>query len=117
MKMVNSQIDNLADTELGSLSVETLDDKQFSGMNLAQLLEAVPADYPHTHLFVFDDRSAAEEECSLTVLDLHYQNGRTFRTVPEEVESIDNNLSISNMDWEDFTTRCDEEGVFRGFSG
>jgi hypothetical protein len=28
---------------------------------------------------------------------------------------VDNNLNISNMDWEDFSGAAGEDGVFRGF--
>jgi len=28
---------------------------------------------------------------------------------------VENNLNISNMDWEEFASAVDEGGVFRGF--
>jgi hypothetical protein len=28
---------------------------------------------------------------------------------------VENNLSLANMDWEDFAATVDEDGVFRGF--
>jgi hypothetical protein len=33
----------------------------------------------------------------------------------EELSSVENNLSISNMDFDDFAAAADEHGVFRGF--
>lgn len=41
--------------------------------------------------------------------------GRTFRALPSEVNGIESNLSIANMDWEDFAESVDDDGVFRGF--
>jgi hypothetical protein len=38
-----------------------------------------------------------------------------LRTIPSEMWGIENNLSISNMDFEDFSNVVDEDGVFRGF--
>ena len=38
-----------------------------------------------------------------------------FRRIPSELWSIDNNLNIANMDWENFAATVDEGGVFRGF--
>jgi hypothetical protein len=47
--------------------------------------------------------------------ELNGQVGRTFRSVPWEVEPIVANLSISNMDFFEFADRADADGVFRGF--
>ena len=49
------------------------------------------------------------------VNDFDEQVGRTFRTIPQEVETIVANLSISNMDFHEFADRADTDGVFRGF--
>jgi hypothetical protein len=43
------------------------------------------------------------------------QFGRTFRAIPQEVEPIVANLSISNMDFREFADSTDPDGVFRGF--
>jgi hypothetical protein len=47
--------------------------------------------------------------------ELNQQVGRTFRSVPQEVEPIVANLSTSNMDFFEFADRVDSDGVFRGF--
>jgi hypothetical protein len=39
----------------------------------------------------------------------------TFRVVPAEMWSVQNNLSIANLDWEDFAGSLDDEGICRGF--
>jgi hypothetical protein len=54
-------------------------------------------------------------EHPILVLDLADELGRIFRVVPREVSSIDNNLSIANMDWSDFADNVDADGVFHGF--
>ena len=41
--------------------------------------------------------------------------GATFRCVPSAVQAVENNLSIANMDFEEFAGAVDEDGVFRGF--
>ena len=43
------------------------------------------------------------------------QYGATLRVVPSEMWSIQNNLTISNMDWEEFADNVDDDGVLRGF--
>jgi hypothetical protein len=40
---------------------------------------------------------------------------RPFRCIPHELWSIDNNLNIANIDWEDVAGAVDECGVFRSF--
>ncbi|MFF0717196.1 DUF6924 domain-containing protein [Micromonospora sp. NPDC003816] len=43
------------------------------------------------------------------------QYSATFRVVPSEMWSVQNNLTIANMDWEDFAENVDGDGIFRGF--
>lgn len=38
-----------------------------------------------------------------------------FRVVASELPSVENNINLANMDWEDFTQAVGEDGVFRGF--
>jgi hypothetical protein len=47
--------------------------------------------------------------------DFAGQAGRTFRSIPSEVEPIVANLSLANMDFAEFEDRVDPDGVFRGF--
>jgi hypothetical protein len=35
--------------------------------------------------------------------------------LPSQIQAIENNLSIANMDFEDFADSVDADGVFRGF--
>jgi hypothetical protein len=35
--------------------------------------------------------------------------------VPAQIQGIENNLSIANMDFDDFAGAVDSGGVFRGF--
>jgi hypothetical protein len=47
--------------------------------------------------------------------ELNEQVGRTFRSIPSEVEPIVANLSLANMDFAEFADNTDPEGIFRGF--
>jgi hypothetical protein len=38
-----------------------------------------------------------------------------FRCVSPELWDVENNLSIGNMDWEEFVSEIGHDGVFRGF--
>jgi len=50
------------------------------------------------------------------VMDLSTERGRAFRVIPSEIEGVENNLSLANMDFEEFANAADPDGVFRGFS-
>jgi hypothetical protein len=47
--------------------------------------------------------------------ELNEQVGRTFRSIPSEVEPIVANLSLANMDFAEFADNTDPAGIFRGF--
>jgi hypothetical protein len=47
--------------------------------------------------------------------ELNEQVGRTFRSIPSEVEPIVANLSLANMDFAEFAGNTDPDGIFRGF--
>ncbi len=97
--------------------IEPISDPSFDGAGW----EAVKAAIPSTSggpavLFVADDVALASPDHPILVVDL--VAGRApFRSIPSELWSIDNNLNIANMDWEEFAHRVDEDGVLRGFNG
>jgi Domain of unknown function (DUF6924) len=45
------------------------------------------------------------------------QRGRSFRTIPSAVQSIENNVSFGNMDFSEFASAVDKDGVFVAFQG
>jgi hypothetical protein len=75
----------------------------------------VPEQFEHAILIVADRVALASPEMPLLVIDLWEERGRGLRVVVEELWSIENNLSISNMDFVEFADAAGEDGVFRGF--
>jgi hypothetical protein len=47
--------------------------------------------------------------------ELNEHVGRTFRSIPSEVEPIVANLSLANMDFAEFADNTLPDGIFRGF--
>ena len=47
--------------------------------------------------------------------ELNGQVGRTFRSIPSEVEPIVANLSLANMDFAEFADSTNPDGIFCGF--
>ena len=72
--------------------------------------------------FIADQMTLTNAECPILavwVLASHAGDGRPdqlpFRVVAAELSSVENNINLGNMDWEDFTQAAGEDGIFRGF--
>ncbi|WP_405166656.1 hypothetical protein OG203_17100 [Nocardia sp. NBC_01499] len=49
--------------------------------------------------------------------DLGYRDvsAEQLRVIAEELWSIENNISLADMDWDEFASAADDDGIFRGF--
>ena len=95
-------------------SVEFVDDRESDGATAEQLV-ALFSPAARSFVIIADSLAMTHPERLLLVLDLMAVPGRTFRAPPSQIQSIENNLSLANMDFEDFAGSTDAEGVFRGF--
>jgi hypothetical protein len=91
-----------------------LDDTAFDGKKTEQIIALLPEDYPHGFIFIADDRALREEDFPCLVVDL-FDGQQSFRALARELASIENNLSIANMGFEEFAGSVGNDGVFRGF--
>ena len=110
---------------------EFLDDPAFQGVTIAELLSLVSSEYKTQFgfLMVVDHATITQPEHPLLIVNLdgdeahegkedpagEPEYGREFRAIPTAVSSIESNLSIANMGFEEFADAVDEDGVFRGF--
>jgi hypothetical protein len=107
-------------------SVEPVDDPAWAGATW----EAVKAAAPTTEeegpsvLFIADSITFASPEHPILVVDLQDKflsvaefpeiaDRTPFRCIPSAVWDIENNLSIANLDWEDYASSADG-GLYRG---
>ena len=95
--------------------IEVIDDVAFRAKKTEDLLASVPEGYPHSFIFVADQQAIQNEGFPCLVVDLVDEPGRSFRTLAREMASIENNLSIANMGFEEFAAGVGKDGVFRGF--
>jgi len=95
--------------------VTFVDDRRHEGLTIDSLLELAANDSDLTFIFVVDSETITSSDHPVLVVDLHWQPGRTFRVVPALMWSVQNNLYLSNMDWEEFAEAANADGVFRGF--
>lgn len=96
-------------------NVDFIDDIEYADITKGQLLGILPKNYSHTFIVVVDQTAISLPDHPLLIIDLYEGSGREFRAIPSQVQSIENNLSIANMDFEEFAESIDRDGVFRGF--
>ena len=93
--------------------VTFVNDPAFRDLAVQELLDRVPSDFG-SFLMVVDKFTVRSPEYPILVIDLNCRRGRRFRAIPAQIQSIQNNLSIANMDFAEFADYVDEDGVFRG---
>lgn len=112
--------------------VKYVSDEKYSGMEAETLVHSLPDDYPGFFCFIADETTFESEEHPVLVVGFSpnsvdpkdYERTpkqtpsaeiKKFRAIPSTIQSIENNLSIANMDFEEFANSVDDDGVFRGF--
>jgi hypothetical protein len=91
-----------------------VDDPEYDGLTKPQILELFE-DENYSFVIVADRRAMSDPEHPLLVIDLFDEHLQEFRTIPSGVQAIENNLSIANMDFEEFANAAGADGVYRGF--
>jgi hypothetical protein len=100
--------------------VDFVEDHALTGLDEAAIVAFYPRRYPHDYrhpvMFVVDHIAMSLPEHPVLVVNLNAAvDTPPFRAVPQQVQSIQNNLSLANMDYAEFATSADTDGVFRGF--
>ena len=106
---------------------EPVSDPAFDGASWETVKAAVPANSSGASvLFIADSISFSSPDHPILIVDLvdtflsveefpEIAGRSPFRCIPSELWSVDNNLNIANMSWEDFAGVAGDDGVFRGF--
>jgi hypothetical protein len=95
--------------------VEFVSDHRFDQATVDQLLELHKRSNYRSYFFVVDHTTLTDPDRPILVVDLLIEPGRTFRVIPSEMWSVENNLSLANLDFADFVESADNDGIFRGF--
>jgi hypothetical protein len=96
-------------------NVTFVDDPEYDGVGLDELSSLVAGDPQRTY-FILADRTAMEHaEHPVLVVDVFDPPMAPFRAIPTEIPGIETNLSLGNMDADDFAGAADPDGIFRGF--
>ncbi|SEF27660.1 hypothetical protein SAMN05421837_103981 [Amycolatopsis pretoriensis] len=108
-------------------NVTFVDDRAFAGLSATELQRCLPASNEHGLLLIVDESTIRSAEHPVLVVNLGEEPDpaaegpgepacRSFRAVPHTIQEIENNLTIANMDWEDFVAELDSDGVLREHS-
>lgn len=95
--------------------VEFLDDRQYEGVTADQLPALLPPEPNHLFMFIVDSTTVSHPEHPILVIDLEPYPVQSFRVIQSKIWGIENNLSIANMDFQEFVSAADPDGIFRGF--
>ncbi|QIS09712.1 DUF6630 family protein [Nocardia arthritidis] len=93
------------DPEFEGLSPEALKAMQPGGAIVSFLADELTLTHPeHPILAVWVLPSQHDD----------HSDYRPFRVVPAQLWNVENNINLSNMDWEDYANRVDTDGTYRG---
>lgn len=94
--------------------VTYVSDPAFAGAAIERLINA-GIESGRSFLLVADREALQDPEHRVMAVDLGEEAGRSFRFVPSVAWSVENNLSLANMDFGEFLEAAGDDGVFRGF--
>jgi hypothetical protein len=99
--------------------LEFLDDRSYEGVGPAELVSLARGRYRHSFIVLADALSMSHRDHPVLVIDLGEERGRSFRAIPGALQSIENNLSIANLDFVDFAEAAEatEDRILRGLTG
>jgi len=95
--------------------ISIINDAGFSGANAEELARLAASDAAHRLLLLADSTTMNHDERPILCIDVLSAED-TIRVVPSALWSIENNLSLANMDFVDFAEAADRDGIFRGFA-
>jgi uncharacterized protein DUF6924 len=92
--------------------VVPVEDARYDGLVAEQLLTLVPQDACWPILVVADASTMTSPDHSMLVLNLDADgHGESLRATPAAIVEMEINLSLANMDWDDFSGNADDDGV------
>lgn len=94
-------------------NLHIISDQEFDGVTAEVLAQSVEGT-SHLVLFIVDSMTMKHPEHPVLCIDVAAPE-QVFRVIPSELWSPENNLSLGNMDFEEFAESAGNDGIFRGF--
>jgi hypothetical protein len=94
-------------------NVDFVSDRQYDGATA----DALVAEAPDSQqlLFVADRVALTHPEQPLLAVYYFDKPFRSLRVIPSELWGVENNISLANMDFDEFAENVGPDGIFRGF--
>jgi tetratricopeptide (TPR) repeat protein len=97
-------------------NVDFVTNSAFADVTPENLLSRL-SDESKTFALIIDRMAISHDEHPILVVDLRDQPGRSFRVTAAALWEVENNLSLANMEFDEFAGAVDDDGIFRGFQG
>lgn len=95
--------------------VNFVNSRKLAGKNFDEIVALIPSGYDPGYVFIADDKAFDDKNPSILVVEYFDGEVKHLRSEFTQVQAIENNLSISNMDFEEFAEAVSDDGIFRGF--
>jgi hypothetical protein len=98
--------------------VQAVEDRSYVGLDSRMLAALTPqGNYGAIVSFIADQTTLTTADWPILVVRVLSDEREfpPFRVIATELWSVENNLNLANMDWEDFHRTAGRDGVFRGF--
>jgi len=93
-------------------NVHLVDDPAYRDVTAEQFAALLD---PYSLLIVADKLAITSPEQPLLSIYRGEEGTEQLRVIAERLWSIENNISLANMDWDEFTSAAADDGIFRGF--
>jgi hypothetical protein len=98
-------------------SFAMVSDARLAGLSPDAIGALVFQDLRHTVVFIADHRTLFDPEHPVLCVTTSESPLAAFRVIPSEIWGPENNLRLCNMDFAEFASAVEADGVFRGFRG
>lgn len=101
--------------DLGILSsIDFYSNPALEGINVEDLPNRLSKQYPHSFIFIADRLTFSRQDQPLLCVNLINCACNFFRILPSEIWNVENNLSLTEMAFEEIAMQISDEGVFIG---
>lgn len=94
-------------------NLQLVENEHFDGASIEQI-GAAARSTDHPVVFIADAVAIGREDKPILCINASAPE-RMFRVGPSELWSVENNLSLANLDFDDYADAVATDGVFRGF--
>jgi hypothetical protein len=95
-------------------SISIVRDPSFAGFTEEEIRRRAKEQNGSFLVLVADAMAQANDGFPVLVVDTSGEDRPSFRVAAKCLWAVENNLSLANMDWEEFAESVDADGIYRG---